>query len=79
MKKDKLRSTKHTHKTKDQVTGTPLKTGGELRSSGKVSSSCSSSVTRRVYTVKANNSTIFNKGNKKKIPNFKQMNTKRGP
>jgi hypothetical protein len=24
--KDKLRSTKHTHKTKDRVTGTPLKT-----------------------------------------------------
>ena len=28
--KDKQRSTKHTHKTKDRVTGTPLKTGGEL-------------------------------------------------
>jgi hypothetical protein len=26
-KKDKQRSTKHTHKTKDQVTQTPLKTG----------------------------------------------------
>ena len=26
-KKDKQRSTKHTHKTKDQVTRTPLKTG----------------------------------------------------
>ena len=25
--KDKQRSTKHTHKTKDQVTWTPLKTG----------------------------------------------------
>ena len=30
-KKDKQRSTKHTHKTKDRVTRTPLKTGGELR------------------------------------------------
>ena len=30
-KKDKQRSTKHTHKTKDQVTQTPLKTGGEHR------------------------------------------------
>jgi hypothetical protein len=30
-KKGKQRSTKHTHKTKDRVTRTPLKTGGELR------------------------------------------------
>jgi hypothetical protein len=29
-KKDKQRSTKHTYKTKDRVTRTPLKTGGEL-------------------------------------------------
>ena len=29
--KDKQRSTKHTHKTKDRVTQTPLKTRGELR------------------------------------------------
>jgi len=28
--KYKQRSTKHTHKTKDRVTRTPLKTGGEL-------------------------------------------------
>jgi hypothetical protein len=40
-KKDKNRSTKHTHKTKNQVTWTQLKTGGELRCSGRVSSSCS--------------------------------------
>ena len=33
-------STKHTHKTKDRVTRTSLKTGGELMCSGKVSSSC---------------------------------------
>jgi hypothetical protein len=32
MKKEKQRSTKHTHKTKDLVTRTPLKTGGELKS-----------------------------------------------
>ena len=31
------------HKTKDRVTRTPLKTGGELRCSGRVSSSCSTS------------------------------------
>jgi hypothetical protein len=30
-KKYTNRSTKHTHKTKDQVTQTPLKTGGKLR------------------------------------------------
>ena len=33
-KKDKQRSTKHTHKTKDQVTRTPLKTGGGWVNSG---------------------------------------------
>jgi hypothetical protein len=42
------RSTKHTYKTKDRVTRTPLKTRGELRCSRKVSNSCSTSVTRRV-------------------------------
>ena len=36
VQKDKQRSTKHTHKTKDRVTRTPLKT--ELRFSGRVSS-----------------------------------------
>jgi len=41
--KDKQRSTKHTHKTKVRVT---LKTGGELRCSGMLSSSCSTSDTR---------------------------------
>ena len=50
-KNDKQRSTKHTHKTKDQVTRTPLKTGGELGYSGRVSSSCSTSGTRRVNIV----------------------------
>jgi hypothetical protein len=39
------RSTKHTHKTKDRVTQTPLKTLGELVCSGRVSSSCSTSGT----------------------------------
>jgi hypothetical protein len=34
--KEKQRSTKHTYKTKDRVTQTPLKTGGELRCSGRV-------------------------------------------
>ena len=30
---DKQQSTKHTHKTKDRVARTPLKTGGQLRCS----------------------------------------------
>ena len=47
VQKDKQRSTKHTYKTKDRVTRTPLKTGDELRCSGRVSSSCSTSGTRR--------------------------------
>jgi hypothetical protein len=42
-KKDKQRSTKHTYKTKDWVTRTPLKPVGELRCSGRVRSSCSTS------------------------------------
>jgi len=41
--KDKQQSTKHTYKTKDRVTRTPLKTGDELRCSGRVSRSCSTS------------------------------------
>jgi hypothetical protein len=45
MAKIKPRSTKHTHKTKDRVTRTPLKTGGELMWYGSVSSSCSTSGT----------------------------------
>jgi hypothetical protein len=48
VQKDKQRSTKYTYKTKDRVTWTPLKTGGELRCSGRVSSSCSTSDTRHV-------------------------------
>jgi hypothetical protein len=39
------------YKTKDRVTRTPLKTGGELRCSGRVSSSCSTSDTRLVNIV----------------------------
>ena len=34
VQKDKQRSTKHTHKTKDRETQTPLKPGGELRENG---------------------------------------------
>ena len=46
--KSKQWSTKHTHKTKDRVTWAPLTTGGELRCSGRVGSSCSSSGTHRI-------------------------------
>jgi len=44
--KDKQRSTTYT--TKDRVSRSPLKAGGELRCSRRVSSSCSTSGTRRV-------------------------------
>ena len=50
-KKDKQRSTKHTNQTKDRVTRTQLRTGGELRCSERVSSSCSTSGTRCVNLV----------------------------
>jgi hypothetical protein len=49
--KDKQRSTKHTYITKDRVTRTSLKTGSELRCSGRVGSSCFTSRTRRVNLV----------------------------
>jgi hypothetical protein len=39
-------------KIKDRVTRTPLKTGGELRCSGRVSSSCSTSDTRTLMKKK---------------------------
>ena len=51
VQKDKQGFTKHTHKTKDQVIRTPLKTGDELRCSGRVSSSCSTSGTHCVNLV----------------------------
>ena len=46
VQKDKQRSTKHTYKTKDRVTRTPVKTGGKLRCFGRVSSSCSTGAIR---------------------------------
>ena len=51
VQKDKQRFTIHTHKTKDRVTRTPLKTRGELKCFGRVSGSCSTSGTRRVNLV----------------------------
>jgi hypothetical protein len=49
--KGKQRSTKHTNKTKDRVTRTPLKNGCELMCSGRVSSSWFTSNTHRVNLV----------------------------
>ena len=55
--KEKQRSTKHTHKTKKSSNMNPTKNRGgggggcELRCSGRVSSSCSTSDTRRVNLV----------------------------
>ena len=40
-----------TYKAKDRVTRAPLKTVGELRCSGRVSSSCTTSDIRRVNLV----------------------------
>ena len=53
VQQDKQRSTKHTHRIKDQViiTRTPLKTGGELKCPGRVSSTCSTCGTRRIILV----------------------------
>ena len=51
VQKDKQQSTKHTHKSKDRITRTPLKTWGELMSPGRVDSYCSTSSTRRVNLV----------------------------
>ena len=48
VQKDKQRSTKHTHKTKDRATRSPLKTES---CSERLSSSCSTSCTRRVNLV----------------------------
>jgi hypothetical protein len=47
VQRDKQRSTRHTYKTKDRVTRTPLKNRGWSYALRKVCSSCSTSVTRR--------------------------------
>jgi len=59
-----------THKTKDRVTRTPVKTGGELRYSGRVSSSWSTGDTRRV-TIITNPSIGHEWGKDKKV--FRQV------
>ena len=41
VQKNKQRSTKHTHRTKDRVKRTQLKSGVDLRCSARVNSSCS--------------------------------------
>ena len=49
--RDKQRSTKHTHTTKDRVTPTPLNIGDKLMCSGRVGSFWSTSSIRRVNLV----------------------------
>jgi hypothetical protein len=49
--KEKVQKDKQRSKTKDRVTRIPLKTGGELKCSGRVSSSCSTSGTRPVNLI----------------------------
>jgi hypothetical protein len=48
VQKDKQRSTKHTHKTEDRLTRTPLEIESELSCSRRESNSCSKCDTRRV-------------------------------
>ena len=76
VQKDKQWSTKHTYKTKDRVTRTPLKPGGELRCSGRVSSSCSTSGTRRVNLV--TNPVISHERGKDRKKCLRQMEHIRG-
>jgi len=55
-------STKHTHRTKDRVTRTPLLTGDELRCSGRVGNSFFTSGTCRVNRVKPDGKSWIRKG-----------------
>ena len=48
VQKNKRRSAKHIHTTTDRITRSPLKIWCELMCSGRISSSCSTSGTRRV-------------------------------
>ena len=48
---DKQRSTKHYHKTKDRVTRTLLTISGELKCSGRISSSCSTNCMLSIISV----------------------------
>ena len=71
VQKDKQLSTKHTRKAQDRVPRTPLKTHGEIRWSGRVSSSCSTRDTRRVNLVinPSNQNYVFRQ-NKNQIISF---------
>ena len=60
VQKDKQRSTKHTYKTKDRVTRTPLKTGSEHRCSGRVSSSSSMYFYFIIYVYHCNYQFLYN-------------------
>ena len=71
VQKDKQLSTKYTRKAQDRVPRTPLKTHGEISCSGRVSSSCSTSDTRRVNLVTnhSNQNYVFRQ-NKNQIISF---------
>jgi hypothetical protein len=59
VQKDKQRSTTYTYKAKDRVTRSPLKTGDELRCSGRVGSSCSTSGIRPASTIRIHNVAVW--------------------
>ena len=59
--KNKQPSTKHTHKTKDRVSRTLLKTGGELRCSGKTAKANEMSPDMTLYQVLLDISVFQNK------------------
>ena len=75
VQKDKQRSTKHTHKIKDRVPLIPLKSGSERMCSGRVSSSCSTSDTRRVnhVTIPSNQNYVFRQNKNQMISFFLQL------
>ena len=66
---------KHTYKTKDRITRTPLKTGSELRCSERVSSSCYTSGTRRVNLV---TNPVINRDNQVMVTIVKLKHLPRG-
>jgi hypothetical protein len=63
VQKEKQRSTKRTYKTKDRVTRTPLKTRGELRGSGRVSSSCYTREMQSKYGNSERNMSLYSSAN----------------
>jgi hypothetical protein len=69
--KDKLRSTKHTHTTKDRVTRTPLKIESEFEFSGIVCSFCLKCNTRRLLIIQQ--MSLREKMSGEKLRQYKQI------